>query len=449
MTYKHYTIQIIIRIFLLLIVMAILVIGVLYFEYIKSFFILIVFLYQIIELIRYINKINYEYINFLNALANKDYSASYPKSKKGKSFNNLYSSFDKISKQFRTLNFERELQFENLQTLIKHIDIGIISYNEQEKVHLVNDSFKKIFNCPNLNSNQSISVLNTDLIHMISSMKQGESQLFQWKSGNSSSELSLNATNYKLKNKNFKLISVKNIHSELDSKEQESYQKLISVLTHEIMNSVSPIVSLSSTLDQTLEKKKDINELKIESIKEAIHAIHDRSRNLLNFTHEYRKLTKLPNPILKNIDIKIILEKINQLYQEDLKKHNIGFDIQINDDIQFISADEALLEQVLINIYKNAFEAIENEKKPMITTIVSLSENNCTCIQIKDNGHGITAEKLSKVFIPFYSDKENGSGIGLSLCKQILKLHGGKITIDSVEHQFTSVNLYFPQNNQE
>ncbi len=429
--------------------MAILVIGVLYFEYIKSFFISLLLIFQVIELIRFINKSNYDYINFLNALANKDYSASYPESKKGRSFNELYKNFDKISKQFRTLNFERELQFQNLQTLIKHIDIGIISYNEQEKIHLVNDSFKKIFNCPNLNPNQSISVLNTDFLNVISSMKQGESQLLDWKSGSNSSELSLNATNYKLKNKNFKLISVKNIHSELDSKEQESYQKLISVLTHEIMNSVSPIVSLSSTLDQILEHSKTINELKIESIKEGIHAIHDRSRNLLNFTHEYRKLTKLPKPVLKNIDIKISLEKIKQLYLEDLKKHNIVFEIQINDGIQFISADESLLEQMLINIYKNAFEAIENEKKPRITTIVSMSENKSICIQIKDNGHGIAAEKLPKVFIPFYTDKENGSGIGLNLCKQICKLHGGKITIDSLENQYTSVTLYFRQNNQE
>lgn len=447
MTFKHYTIQIIIRVFLLLIVMAILLIGLLYFEYIKSFFILIVLLFQVIELIRYINKINYEYINFLNALANNDYSASYTVSKKGKSFNKLYSSFDKISKQFRSLNFERELQFENLQSLIKHIDIGIISFNEKDKIHLVNNAFKKIINCPNLNSNQSINKLDSDFAYIISSMKQGDSQLFHWKSANQSSELSLKATHYKLKNKQFKLISVKNIHSELDTKEQESYQKLISVLTHEIMNSVSPIVSLSSTLDQSLEDSTEINELKIDSIKEGIHAIHDRSKNLLNFTHEYRKLTKLPQPVFKKIEIQKNLEKIKHLYQEELKEGNISFQIQIEKGIKYMIADEGLLEQMLINIFKNAIEATVNSHHPIIETKITSDDDKEICIQIMDNGQGISMDKLSKVFIPFYTDKENGSGIGLSLCKQISKLHKGIITIDSVENQFTSINLYFPQNN--
>lgn len=449
MIYKNYTIQIIIRVLLLLIVIAAIVIGLLYFEYIKASFILLLLFYQVYELIRFINKCNYEYIRFLNALANKDYSASYTTNKRGKSFNKLYQSFDKISTQFRTLNFERELQFQNLKTLIKNIDIGIISFDDQDKIHLVNDAFKKVFNCPNLNSNQSINKLDSEFANMISSMKQGESKLFRFQSANQILELSLNATNYNLKNKIFKLISVKNIHSELDIKEQESYQKIISVLTHEIMNSVSPIVSLSSTLDQRLNNSKNLNELKIESIKEAIHAIHDRSRNLLNFTHEYRKLTKLPNPVFKKIDIRKSFDKLKKLYQEDLKKTNIGFEINVDRDIQFMYADEGMLEQMLINIYKNAFEATTNEEKPMIKTTVSNVDNNSICFQINDNGHGISPDKLSKVFIPFYTDKESGSGIGLSLCKQILKLHGGKITIDSVAYQFTSVKLYFPQNNQE
>lgn len=447
MIYKHYTIQIIIRVLLLLIVMAILVVGILYFEYIKSFFILLIILFQVIELIRFINKSNYDYINFLNALANKDYSASYPESKKGKSFNKLYTNFDKISKQFRTLNFERELQFENLQSLIKHIDIGIISFNEKDKIHLVNDSFKRIFNCPDLKSNQSLNKLNCDFTNIISSMKPGESQLYYWKLASQSSELSLNATNYKLKNKTFKLISIKNIHSELDNKEQESYQKLISVLTHEIMNSVSPIVSLSSTLNQILENSKEINELKIESLKEGIHAIHNRSRNLLNFTHEYRKLTKLPQPVFKKFEIQKCLEKIKHLHQKELKEGNISFQIKIDKDIKYIIADEGLVEQMLINIYKNAFEAAVNTNDSIIETKISSDEDNEICIQIVDNGKGISADKLSNVFIPFYTDKENGSGIGLSLCKQISKLHKGIITIDSVENQFTSINLYFPQNN--
>lgn len=209
------------------------------------------------------------------------------------------------------------------------------------------------------------------------------------------------------------------------------------------MNSVSPIVSLSSTLNHSLNDIEKIEDLKIENLKEGINAIHDRSRNLLNFTHQYRKLTKLPQPIFENIEISSLIQKINKLYQEEFKHQNIKTDLQIDSNARELYADEHLLEQAIINIYKNAIEALTTSKNAIISIRSFITMDNQLCLQFTDNGHGISTDKLTKVFIPFYTDKDEGSGIGLSLCKQIMKLHGGRISIDSVVNEFTSVNLYF------
>lgn len=251
-------------------------------------------------------------------------------------------------------------------------------------------------------------------------------------------QLIIIARNVKALNISPALFSVKNIQTELETNEVESHQKLIKVLTHEIMNSVSPIVFLNSTLKDKLTNKTDVN---IKSLDEGINAIHARSKGLLAFTNTYRKLTKSPTPVKTDINIQSIFNKLHILYLEEFRLHNVKFSLELTDGINFIFANENLLEQSLINIIKNSLEAVNKEINTIVLSTSSLLNENY--IQIKDNGHGIHKDQMEKVFIPFYTNKENGSGIGLSLCKQIMKLHKGRVTIESEPEIGTIVKLFF------
>ncbi len=443
MKYKSFTFNIIIRTLFILGLMALSIYLFLNTEYIKSAFGFIILVLQLIEFISYVNKTNVDFTSFLNSIAHNDFSSNYTSSFKGQSFQDLYKSFEQLNKKFKSINFEREMHYQHLQTLIEHMDIGIISVNSDNEIHLVNKAFKDLFDKPYLTKSHSINKLDRKFVKLITEMQHMENKLFSLLIGNHYIDLSVNAGIYKLKEQEYKLITVKNIQNELDTKELESYQKLIRVLTHEIMNSVSPIVSLSSTLDEGLRSGKKID---IQNLKDGIHAIHDRSKGLLHFTNEYKKLSKLPQPIFVHVILQDIFNNLKVFYKNELFQKNIEFDLQHTKKIKSIYADKGMLEQTLINIIKNAIEAIEDEKG-IISISVSLDKPaNSVCLQIKDNGIGIPKEQLDKVFIPFFTNKDEGNGIGLSLCKQIMKLHHGKITIESDEGKETNVKLFFPHN---
>ena len=415
-------------------------------EYIKAAFSVLLVISIIYELIRYLNRTIKEFDSFLNSMANSDFSATYENSKKGKNFKSLHENYIKISKRFKDLNFERELHFQHLQSLVTHFDIGIISFDSNEGIHLINQAFNNLSGNPFVKAKHSISMLDSDLYQVIKKMEQGENRIHKIRYRDVETELSLNATVYILNNERFKLISAKNIQDEMDKKEHESYQKLISVLTHEIMNSVSPILSLTSTLHDKLKSEKTQQTIELDYLDKGLNVIVDRSKNLLNFTHEYRKLTKIPNPIKKTIDSKNLIDKLSRLLEKDLKANNIKFKTEIDYYGEFIYADETLMEQALINIYKNSIEAFNTSKtNKLIETSIFQTDPGEICIKIEDNGTGIPGKILPNIFIPFYTSKENGSGIGLSLCKQIVKLHGGKITVLSEPEKFTTINIYLPE----
>ncbi len=446
MIFKHFNIQFIWRILLLTLFISLSIYLLLIEEYIKAAFSVLLVISIIYELIRYLNRTIKEFDSFLNSMANSDFSATYENSKKGKKFKSLHENYIKISKRFKDLNFERELHFQHLQSLVTHFDIGIISFDSNERIHLINQAFNNLSGNPFIKTKHLISTLDSDLYQVIKKMEQGENRIHKIRYRDVETELSLNATVYILNNERFKLISAKNIQDEMDKKEHESYQKLISVLTHEIMNSVSPILSLTSTLHDKLKSEKTQQAIELDYLDKGLNAIVDRSQNLLNFTHEYRKLTKIPKPVKKTIDSKNLIDKLYRLLEKDLKANNIEFKTEIDYYGEFIYADETLMEQTLINVYKNSIEAFNTSKtNKLIETRIFQTDPGEICIQIEDNGTGIPGKILPNIFVPFYTSKKNGSGIGLSLCKQIVKLHGGKITVLSEPEKFTTINIYLPE----
>ena len=247
-------------------------------DYIKASFASLLVIIITAELVRYVNKSNRDFRDFIILLKNNDFSTRFSSEGKGRSFENLYTELNDLSDKYHKLNLEKELKHRHLQTVLGHIDVGIISYDSSDTIQLVNQAFKDLFYLPYLSKYQSIDKLNKEFVEVIKELRPGINKLFEIKIFERELHLSLQANIYKLKEEEFKLISVKNIISELEQKELESYQKLIRVLTHEIMNSITPIASLSNTLN-TLLKQNEIqdNPELAEQVKTGIEAIHDRS----------------------------------------------------------------------------------------------------------------------------------------------------------------------------
>jgi len=407
MVYKRFIINIAVRIFLILLVICLFAYFLLVnIDYIKASFAFPVLIILTTELFRYVNKSNRDFRDFIHLLKNNDFSTRFSSMGKGRSFEMLYDELNELSDKYYVLSIEKELKHRHLQTVLSHIDIGIISFDSSGTIQLINRAFKDLFFLPYLSESQSINKLNKEFVEVIKELRPGIKKLFELKILDRELHLTLQANIYKLKDEEFKLISVQNIISELEQKELESYQKLIRVLTHEIMNSITPISSLSSTL-HTLLKENDIqaNEELAIQVKAGIEAIHDRSSNLLGFTESYRKLTRLPQPEYQKIDLNKLLTKTDAIIKSIPGAEKIKFKMEIEQNI-IIDADPKMIEQVLLNIYKNAIEVLENTKLAEISTNAFITSNNRIQIEIGDNGPGMKKEILEKIFIPFYTTKQ-------------------------------------------
>jgi len=410
-------------------------------DYIKASFALIVVIIITTELLRYVNKSNRDFRDFINLLKNNDFTTRFSYDGKGRSFENLYVELNELGDKYHKLNLEKELKHRHLQTVLGHIDVGIISYDSSDTIQLVNRAFKDLFYLPYLSKSQSLDKLNKEFVEVIKELRPGVNKLFEIKIFERELHLALQANIYKLKEEEFKLISVKNIISELEQKELESYQKLIRVLTHEIMNSITPIASLSNTLNSLLKENEiESNTELAQQVKTGVEAIHDRSSNLLGFTKSYRKLTRLPQPEFKKISLDELIQNTYAIVKSFPEAEKINFRLEIEPNITF-NADPKMIEQVFMNIYKNAIEALDKKQSPEINTKAFITTNNRLQIEINDNGPGMKKEIVEKIFIPFYTTKQEGSGIGLSLCRQIILAHHGYIKAESKEGNGTRISI--------
>ncbi len=438
MIFKNFKVNVVLRVLLICLLIALLMYYLIIAEkYLRSVYIGLFLLLAIWELLWYIDKSNRDFGTFLLALLQDDFSTKFSADYKGKSFSLLYKAYNQITQKFKAINNDKELQHQYLLSLIAHINIGIISFDEGGNVHLINNAFKEFIDKPFINHIDAIKNVDQQLFTLISEISAGQNRLFKINQGNQLSELVFEASEFKLFDIRYKLVSVKNITNELDQNETQSWQKLIRVLTHEIMNSITPITSLSETLHriakQNLETQTVPDQHKLKKIEEGLMVIHHRSQGLLGFTDAYKKLTRIPSPNFSQVAIKDLLNHVKILLKSNLALANVMLTYHINDENLKVKADEELLSQVLINLIKNAIEALKNKPDGEINISVNKHRENHTMIKIADNGPGIDKDALDKIFIPFYTTKEEGSGIGLSLSKQIIALHKGILTVQSKE----------------
>ncbi len=278
-------------------------------------------------------------------------------------------------------------------------------------------------------------------------LKAGEKETIKLVDENDFIQLIIYATEFKLRDQRYLLVSLQNIQSELEEKEMEAWQQLIRVLTHEIMNSITPISSLASTvqtiLKNNLEEQTNLDSETFDDINSAVNTIQKRSEGLIHFVNSYRNLTKIPKPNFQIFQIISLFNRINNLMGSELKKLGINFHVSLNPKSLELTADPEMIEQVIINLIINAKQSLESKEDAEINLIASLDERGKILIRVIDNGPGIPEEVLEKIFIPFYSTKKNGSGIGLSLSRQIMRVHGGNIRVTSKPNEETVFTLRF------
>jgi signal transduction histidine kinase len=345
---------------------------------------------------------------------------------------------------------EKDPRHQYLKTIVQHIGIGIITFNKNGDIQIINTAAKKFFRVSYIRNIHELRALSDILVDSFIRLKTGGRDLIKITHSDETIRLSVFAIELFLQDEEFKLISVQNIQSELEENEMEAWQKLVRVLTHEIMNSVTPISSLANTLEEDLKSHMNPVTGKCEMTTEemgdfhlGIQTIQKRSDGLIRFVTDFRSMTHIPKIKFAEVNIKDLFDHIDVLMRPEIEQNNIHFDKSITPGHLKIKIDQELIEQVLINLLKNAIQALEDSEDRKIQLKAFNNEKNSVFISVIDNGPGIDEDAQSKIFIPFYTTKKNGSGIGLSLSKQIMRQHLGNITVKSKVDEGTEFILRF------
>jgi len=393
---------------------------------------------QIVALIRYTEQTNRKLIRFFESIRHADFTSSFTDNELGRSFEGLNAEFNKVIAAFNKNKTEKEEHFNYLLTVIQHVSIGIIVFKRDGHVDVFNNAVKRLLQIATLRKIEQLKDISEDLPDKLMQMKAGEKILLKLFIKDELVQLSIHATEFRMRGEEYVLVSFQDIHPELEQKEIESWQKLIRVLTHEIMNSITPISSLASTVSSMLNEYKSSNpqitaneKEGLEDILHAISTIESRSKGLLNFVEIYRNLTRIPKPNFRYFSVSELFDRSLELLQPKISQYNIQIKIKMFPQDLKILADPDLIDQVVINLLLNAVDAIKEVPEPQITIVASTNLNNRTTIEFADNGKGIKQDILDKIFMPFFTSKKTGSGIGLSLSRQIMQMHKGSISVRS------------------
>ena len=407
----------------------------------------IIIILQLVDIFKFISQTNRKLTRFLESVKYSDFISGFAADNRlGRSFKELNIAFNEVLEAFRKARSEKEEHWQYLNSVVQQVRTGILSFDGDGNVQLINTNAKRFIGSSNIKNIKELIPLNPKLYHAINSAELGKSELYK---GPNEIYLTIQSTELRIRGTDVKLVTLQNIQPELQKQELEAWQNLTRVLRHEIMNSITPISSLTSTLreilDYDMERKNSHYELKeegAEDLKEGLSTIENRSRGLIKFIDAYREYTSLPKPKMTTVRLKDMVTHVAQLMRTELKKTNIDFHYECNSEYLTIQADVEMIEQVLINLLKNAIEALSETDNPKLELIGTYDENTVK-IEIIDNGPGIIKEALEHIFVPFYTTKRTGSGIGLSLSRQIMQMHNGSITVESIPDEKTIFTLRF------
>ena len=441
---KNFRVQVIARTFLI----ALNIFITFYFYFQKQDFIavllLIILLTQIYYLIKFIDTTNREVVKFFQGINYTDFTQNLSISEMGKSFKELSSEMNRVMKNFKKARLEKEESLRYLETVVEHVNIGLISINSKGDVELLNKAAKKILKVSHMKNISKLDEIGSGFGKFLFSLQPGTKSTFKFVDKGEIIQLMVYGTEFRKKDQNLKLISLYNIQPELEEKEIEAWQKLIRVLTHEIMNSITPISSLAATANDMLKNGLNEDQNQTESLSDigdALKTIQRRSEGLINFVNKFRDISKIPKPNFQSIKVSELFYRIRLLTESITTENKINFSFSINPDYLEIIADPDLIEHVLINLIKNSIQALSNTANGKINLAAEINDRGRAVIKVADNGPGISEEVLDKIFVPFFSTKQEGSGIGLSISQGIIRAHNGTMWVQSKPNMETVFTL--------
>jgi nitrogen fixation/metabolism regulation signal transduction histidine kinase len=447
MNFKNFEWRILIRVLFLFITLSLASFLLVKQWYVYLLIVAPVIIYQLIDIFRFQKKAQDELNEFVESVHYRDFSRYFDVKHAPIELQPLRKGFNEINTTFKVISKEKETQYQYLQKILELVDTGILSYEEEKgDVVWMNESLKKMMQLPYLKTIHSMERRDPELYKEVLTLKPGISRIASAHFEKTSFKILLSATAFQTEGKVYKLVAFQNVNEALDETESKAWQKLLSVMTHEIMNSVAPISSLADTLKHRLQQSvTSLNDDSgsLDDLELGIDTIKRRSEGLLKFAETYRNLNKITTLNLKKVYVRELFGNLLQLMQPTLEQKDIELETILKDTDLQLEVDVNLVEQVLINLVVNAIEAIKDSPAPRIVLSAYVASNYRTVIKIADNGNGMPLELLDKIFVPFFSTKKNGSGIGLSLCKQIMMLHRGNVQVQSVEGEGTAFLLQF------
>jgi two-component system, NtrC family, nitrogen regulation sensor histidine kinase NtrY len=403
--------------------------------------------YQVYLLIRYLNGINKKLEDFFLIHLSGEVTSTSARKTEDDEFAPLYGYFDQINDKLEQSRLENEISNSYFKTIVDQTAVGLISFNPDGSVEFFNDAAKRIFGVNVLRNLHKLDRVREGFADMLMELRSNDQRLISFIVNGELVQLATKKVMFKTGERTLHLVSFQNIKPELDEKELESWQRLIRVLTHEIMNSMTPIITLVTTITR-LYRNKESGQIKgpeeiappmIEKTIKGLELIETRGQGLIHFVQNYRNVTRLPKPEFKLLNVRDMFSGIKLLFEDQVEQAGIRFNIECHPSL-YINADGKLLEQVLINLVKNGIEALEEAQDPVIT-MSAQSVSNQVLIEVSDNGKGIPEDLLEDIFVPFFTTKEKGSGIGLSLSRQIIRLHGGTMNVTSEQNVRTTFSI--------
>lgn len=392
-------------------------------------------LLQLAEIVRFVRRTNRELTRFLDAIRYADFGQRFEMQEVGAGFEELGEVFTSIVERFQLLRNQQEETLRHLKALMEHVPVPLLSIHQDGKLEQHNNAARRLFGSTRVERLEDLKTFGEDFHRHMQAVAPGERRLAVFQFEGLEQRFTISATEIAIAGEIERLVSVQNIQSELDGVQLQAWQDLVRVLTHEIMNSITPVASLAKTatdlVDDAAAKMAaypDVIE-ELEDVKSAVDTVARRSDGLMHFVQSYRQLTRLPPPQRRSQRVSDVLDSVAQLVAAPWEEKRIGLAVNVKPDSLSLEADPEMLEQVLLNLLKNAEQALEGRESPRVELRGYLNRNGHVSLEVSDNGPGIRPEVAAKIFVPFFTTKREGSGVGLALTRQVMLAHGGTVVL--------------------
>jgi len=449
MASRNFYFQLILRVLLIAATSVLMAISFVNQWYLTMGLLVLMLVAQTYSLIAFINSTNRKIAYFFDAIKNEDFTLRFPEKVSIKSFKELNRSLNRVNGLIQEVHLQLQIREQYYQQILKQANIGIMTFNKKGHILFSNPTLEKLLNYKPLNHIKQLSQVDQGLYEIFAKLEPFDRELVQLTNEREKTHLAVKATSMSLDKQSLLLVTVQDIHKELDEKETDSWIRLIRVLNHEIMNTITPITSISESIlkyyqpQDDMEPSEYITEDLIKNTAKGLRVIQEQGSNLMDFVLSYRSFLNLPPPDKSLVPAQKLLDKVKTLMDQQSQENKVSIETRTEPENLELFIDEKQILQILINLCKNALQSLEDKEKGAVRIVSGINGMGKKYIEVSDNGPGIPQDLIDEIFVPFFTTKTGGTGIGLSLSKQIMHLHGGNLQVRSVPHKETAFLLTF------